>query len=112
MGSEHTPGPWSFCRIGARTGPVRMTNKTFVIHPVAGPRFAYLPEGRDDIQEANARLIAAAPDLLAVMPTIGHPGGRLLKVVAHYESGATQTIDGDVVTAAIAKAEGSGVAHV
>lgn len=43
--------------------------------------------------------------LLAAMPTMRHPGGRLVKIVAHYESGATQTIDGEIVTAAIAKAE-------
>lgn len=43
-------------------------------------------------------------ELVAAMPTIGHPGGRLVKVVAHYESGATQTINGDVVTAAVSRA--------
>jgi hypothetical protein len=53
-----------------------------------------------------ALIFAAAPELLAAMPTVPHPGGRLLKVVAHYESGATQTIEGEVVTAAISKAKG------
>lgn len=49
---------------------------------------------------------SAAPDLYAAMPTIGHPGGKLVKMVAHYEDGSTQTIDGDVVTRAVRKAEG------
>ena len=66
----HTPGPWTASRIGPRTGPVRLTSKTFKITPEGGPSFAYLPEGRDDIQEANARLIAAAPDLLAALQAL------------------------------------------
>ena len=40
------------------------------------------------------------------MPTIPHPGGRLIKIVAHYADGSTQTIDGEVVTAAVRKAQG------
>ena len=63
MSGKPTPGPWSSRRIGPRLGPVRLTSKTFVVAPQAGPAFAYLPEGRDDIQEANARLIASAPEM-------------------------------------------------
>lgn len=44
------------------------------------------------------------PDLVAAMPTVPHPGGRLIKVVAHYEDGSTQTIDGEVILAALQKA--------
>lgn len=65
MNAQHTPGPWTHQRIGPRRGPVRLTDRTFIVVPHGGPAFAYLPEGRDDIQAANARLIAAAPDLLA-----------------------------------------------
>jgi hypothetical protein len=32
-----------------------------------GPAIAYLPQGREDIQEANAHLIAAAPDMLEAL---------------------------------------------
>ena len=67
MTTKHTPGPWKYRRIGARRGPVRLTDKTFVVTPEGGPAFAYLPEGRDDIQEANALVIAAAPELLEAL---------------------------------------------
>lgn len=52
--SAHTPGPWF---IGASLG----------IHTNNGmPYIANVPTGRGDKQrEANARLIAAAPELLA-----------------------------------------------
>jgi hypothetical protein len=66
----YTPGPWEYSRIGPRTGPVRLTDKTFKITPSAGPAFAYLPEGRDDIQLANSRLISAAPDLLKAVQAL------------------------------------------
>jgi hypothetical protein len=45
-------------------------------------------------------------ELTLAMPTIPHPGGRLVKVVAHYEDGSTQTIGGDVVTNAVIRAGG------
>ncbi|GEM_PF-6872475 len=43
--------------------------------------------------------------LLHAMPTVSHPGGKLVKVVGHYEDGTTQTIDGEIVTAAVRQCE-------
>lgn len=56
---SHTPGPWIIKR------PFKGKYRgDFSVHPESGPSFAYLAQGREDIQSANARLIAAAPDLL------------------------------------------------
>ena len=68
--------------------------------PQGGPAIAYLPEGRVDIQAANANLIEAAPDLLAA----------LKEAVANYASCDIGDMgDGDPIAnwkAAIARAEG------
>ena len=56
--SKHTPGPWRY----VRANPSPTTGE----HLIAGAKPGYLAEVRDcgsgDV-EANARLIAAAPDL-------------------------------------------------
>ena len=57
----HTPGPWEII-VPARSGHVhRVTSR--------GREFALVgcPRANDDEQAANARLIAAAPDLLAAL---------------------------------------------
>ena len=60
----------------------------------------------DEIVQAVVELVEQRDALLTAMPTLPHPGGELIKVVAHYEDGSTQTIDGKVISAAIAKARG------
>ncbi len=50
---------------------VRM-REHFAVAPAAGPTLAFLPEGRADIQAANARLIAAAPDMLKLLHAAYH----------------------------------------
>ena len=59
--AKHTPGPWRPARsrdygwlVNAATGCVALARSGSV-------------EARDDATEANARLIAAAPDLLAAL---------------------------------------------
>lgn len=69
----HTPGTWRAERMGPISSAVRIYSpKAFRIvptngHEATGPAFAYLPEGRDDVQAANAALIEAAPALLAAL---------------------------------------------
>jgi len=66
MTTKHTPGPWS---IGDR----QANNNTLPIHadihiePIASilPRPFYA-----DTQEANARLIAAAPEILSLLESL------------------------------------------
>ena len=78
--------------------------------PVEGMRLTCVYNDHTNIallvHQQDAALIAAAPDLLAAMPTLHHPAGKLLKVVAHYEDGTTQTIDGEVIQRAVSKATG------
>lgn len=62
--SERTPGPWSQETLGAQLRAVKISGeKARRIMVQGGPAIAYLPEGRKDIQEANAQLISASPDL-------------------------------------------------
>ena len=91
--TKHTSGPW---RLG---GPYRLTVETGVGDVVA--MISVYPHGRD----ANAALIAAAPDLLAAceavtrrVPVMGSRGD--------YRDGQLHALEAcrDVVRAAIEKA--------
>ena len=63
--SKHTPGPWVV--VGSRTKYVEARLVGSLMQEVAacGPTLA--DEGYGQQQEANARLIAAAPDLLEAL---------------------------------------------
>ena len=56
MSAQHTPGPWHVDLYDA-TG----------VDDVDGYRIAITGFGEDDTDQANARLIAAAPDMLAAL---------------------------------------------
>ena len=62
MQTQHTPGPWRYCKENG--------SPTSGCHMIAGATPGYLAEVRDcgsgDVG-ANARLIAAAPELLAAL---------------------------------------------
>jgi hypothetical protein len=77
MTERHTPGPWEVTRTSSM--------EIFIRHPsdMDGRKPGYFAEVRrftsDDAEvEANARLISAAPDLLAalveIVETLGNPG--------------------------------------
>ena len=62
MNTQHTPGPWRYARGNG--------SPTTGEHMIAGATPGYLAEVRDvgsGSVVANARLIAAAPDLLAAL---------------------------------------------
>jgi len=65
-GVKHTPGPWT--DKGGSAGAVWAGNEFIAsVYPNAQPGWdGYGRFDRQDETEANARLIAAAPDLLAV----------------------------------------------
>jgi hypothetical protein len=93
MNTQHTPGPWRY----ERANPSPTTGE----HLIAGAKNGYLAEIRDcgsgDVF-ANARLIAAAPDLLEL--------ARQIVLAADQNEG---DIPADIVSgarAAIAKATG------
>ena len=65
--TKHTPGPWSTHREGFSTVYVEARLRQGVIQEVAacGPT-----EAGQEQQEANARLIAAAPELLDALEMV------------------------------------------
>jgi len=85
--SKHTPGPWTFVHEGGIDGGYFIDAKEDVV---------VLPRGR--LTEADARLIAAAPDLLAALKLLVAFGeGSFAQAVGAWEQ----------ARAAIAKAEGA-----
>ena len=62
---SHTPGPW---KVQTPRGPQHAIDRKFeIVAPLDGGELVIVGEhtGIDCLKEANARLIAAAPDLLA-----------------------------------------------
>jgi hypothetical protein len=72
--TKHTPGPWSFDGHGINTSGARLAtiNKTAQISTGKGWRAIGQPES-----DANAKLMAAAPELLACIEDILDAGGDL-----------------------------------
>ena len=74
---KHTPGPWKICRHNHRDGELWLTvvngawdlTHNYAKHRdiVADARFSAMS---DEENEANARLIAAAPELLEALQKI------------------------------------------
>ena len=101
--SQHTPGPWTIepehidDEDGSYHEPVIMANDGMLIVAVIR-----VGTGQD---EANARLIAAAPDLLTALVEIAKGEGRFSCDPLEH---ASNTIDDmkALALAAIAKAEG------
>ena len=59
--ATHTPGPWGCCYTSNHAHDYRLTKPNFDTLPVNAP------SNDHSEQRANARLIAAAPDLLAAL---------------------------------------------
>jgi len=66
--SKHTPGPWSVECLGEEY--FLNTNHLYGVGSQVGTRRVAKVEGLGDESEANARLIAAAPDLLEACKTM------------------------------------------
>jgi hypothetical protein len=64
METKHTPGPWSLKRENGRFAIIPDCRSPIALAYTA---FNGLPQEKD---EANARLIAAAPDLLAALEAV------------------------------------------
>lgn len=71
MSARHTPGPWEADRFvdGWWGGEIRAARVSFPPEPYTGSPIALVLSQQvgDDAALANARLIAAAPELLAVV---------------------------------------------
>jgi hypothetical protein len=93
---SYTPGPWQIAEnlVGDGHWTIQGSDGKFVVAPDDG---SWIRSFRSSAElEANARLIAAAPDLLEAL------------VIA--ETCLGDTIEGDKARAAIAKAKGEGEA--
>lgn len=85
--SKHTPGPWAFVQGGSGDFPtwnVRIATRGVITLP---------PTASMETMDADARLIAAAPELLEALRPIAERGEISAKIIAKAR-------------AAIAKAEG------
>lgn len=73
MDIKHTKGPWKVVRPmkGKYRGDFAIVPQSKHSTEASGPAFCYLAKGREDMQEANARLIAAAPELLEALVDLG-----------------------------------------
>ena len=65
MKSDHTPGPWSFNGLATIQSEKHCIA---VVHQLTGQ--SSLPSPEREQEEANARLIAAAPDLLQALEAL------------------------------------------
>jgi hypothetical protein len=112
MSAKHTPGPWAIDWNVSRIDVFSADAATLV----ATIRRSTLSAGIDDVAKANARLIAAAPDLLEALilllnvekaALIGAeaPGLKGLDVSYHFEA-ARAAIARAKINAAIALATG------
>lgn len=105
--SRHTSGPWEILPYSGGQAPIVWTDHkdgwTWDIAHVA-------MEPGDGTQEANARLIAAAPDLLAALQAAVEC--RMVPISSALEGGANkhsrQVHVADQIRAAITKATGWG----
>lgn len=86
--TTHTPGPWAFAVSGTAFSITADADPVYVGYVEIPDRMSKVP-----LAEANARLIAAAPELLAA----------LIQVVAVADR---KTVEFDAARAAIAKATG------
>ena len=64
--SEHTPGPWELAWEDGKHGVIGQTTGGKLVAIVGNNP----DDGRNDERKANARLIAAAPDLLAACEAV------------------------------------------
>lgn len=86
--ANHSPGPWVVAKSGVSVDAGHL-----------GPRIRQESTGPREVLEANARLIAAAPEILDALK-------RCVAFGVRSDSGAIIEREMETVRAAIAKAEG------
>ena len=100
--TKHTPGPWYWCDEEGETALPYLTSQTGIICKF-GNFAEYYPQCGDVPNEADARLIAAAPELLEALEaveiaaTMGFASAEILRHDSAIRKG---------IRAAIAKAKG------
>lgn len=106
--STHTPGPWDFRgSLGPTSNP--HLKGPHVVEAANGSQIAILNGWRSDVSEANARLIAAAPELLDALTRMlkQFPADSDLYAAGWDSSAINEACDAyDAARAAIRKATG------
>lgn len=101
-GAQHTPGPWTIEQYGA--------GDSLVVHSDADTRVCFMATpgllGSLPNIKANARLIAAAPDMLAAIKVVDDVETARLRHVGLNDEGIAEHPVVKMLRAAIAKAEG------
>lgn len=98
---KHTPGPWRPCEPGSNFAKGKMFTR-----PVNGENLiaTVSSEGRFAERQANARLIAAAPDMLEALKHAAQRANETGNDVLAWQE--TVYAMHKIIDAAIAKAEG------
>lgn len=107
--SKHAPGPWGFdsCHAWKRFNIYR--EEAGILRHIATvnnlPPVALMGKSEEEA-EANARLIAAAPEMLEALKEIVRQGEQIGGRNAAYQAGAVRKNAWTIAKQAIAKAEG------
>jgi hypothetical protein len=116
---RHTPGPWEVARGDCFIIEAESYPKAYPAHlrfqsDDTGGALAYVGNREDDFGEANARLIAAAPDLVEALTTLlayfGGPQDVRLTELGHdaYVALEMKVRIGDLIIARAALAKATG----
>lgn len=101
--SQHTPGPWQYDKEHHRIVGLDTRMGCTVIENVCKIMVA---DGDRETEDANARLIAAAPELLKVCRLLTEPDKQLEVTTAGFYIFRLKKTDVEAIAAAIAKVEG------
>lgn len=101
--TKHTPGPWGYGQVEEGIWGIYFNPDGYDIEDAA----VYMRDTEDDRSEADARLIAAAPDLLEALTELLRmiDAGVSAETMISCESRNISSVLGDA-RVAIAKAEG------
>lgn len=95
MSAKHTPGPWAHDTSGHPAPDVRAASGRAIAHTwmvcSSTPKSASGYQARADEDRANARLISAAPDLLAALQSVVRQIEPLLDKQGFAYCGAIQS---------------------
>ncbi len=105
MSAQHTPGPWEHAEAGSWRNGKRISTEYFVRRPEDNVSIAadIIDPETSEPSEANAQLIAAAPELLEALKKLTAAFERTGLKLYSLSGQPTAT---DLAIAAIAKAEG------
>jgi hypothetical protein len=99
MNAEHTPGPWSYGQVGDDCFTLFFDDSG----DGCGDGEVYISDAADDNSEANARLIAAAPDMLEALEGLLKNAPRPKSIRKDF----SYTLYLEAAKTAIAKARGT-----